>query len=60
MKKILSILVMVAIAISLAGCSEAEKVSYNLSEQADKAFTISIRSSNPILISDILLLLSSS
>lgn len=35
MKKILSILVMVAIVISLAGCSEAEKVSYNLSEQAD-------------------------
>lgn len=35
MKKIIVLLMSMIIALSLAGCNEAERVSYNLSEQAD-------------------------
>lgn len=35
MKKIIALLMSMIIALSLAGCNEAERVSYNLSEQAD-------------------------
>lgn len=35
MKKIVSLILVIAISIMLVGCTEAERVSYNLSEQAD-------------------------
>jgi hypothetical protein len=35
MKKIVSLILVIAISIKLVGCTEAERVSYNLSEQAD-------------------------
>jgi uncharacterized lipoprotein YehR (DUF1307 family) len=35
MKKVISLVLILVLSISLIGCSEVEKVSYNLSEQAD-------------------------
>lgn len=35
MKKVISLVLILVLLMSLIGCSEAEKVSYNLSEQAD-------------------------
>lgn len=35
MKKIISLILVIAISTMLVGCTEAERVSYNLSEQAD-------------------------